>query len=105
MDEALGLVLARDVVAAVTLPPWDNSAMDGYAVRAGDVAAASDDAPSRLTITGEVPAGGVADREVEHGSRNSHRDGRPDPGRRRCRRPGRGDDAAGCLGRPGRPGT
>ncbi|HUQ43696.1 MAG TPA: molybdopterin molybdenumtransferase MoeA, partial [Candidatus Limnocylindria bacterium] len=57
---ALGRVLAREVVAAVTLPPWDNSAMDGYAILAGDVAAASEDDPTRLRVSGEVPAGGVA---------------------------------------------
>ena len=68
VDEALGLVLAEDVVAAVTLPPWDNSAMDGYAIRATDVGAATEDGPSRLAISGEVPAGGVADRAVEPGS-------------------------------------
>lgn len=68
MDASLGLVLAEDLVAAVTLPPWDNSAMDGYAILVGDVAAATEDAPARLAVTGEVPAGGVADRRVEHGS-------------------------------------
>ena len=68
LDAALGRVLSREVVAAVTLPPWDNSAMDGYAIRAADAAGASDDAPVRLAIIGEVPAGGVADRAVEYGS-------------------------------------
>jgi molybdopterin molybdotransferase len=68
VDRALGRVVARDVAAAVTLPPWDNSAMDGYAVRAADVAAASEAKPVRLDVTGEVPAGGAADRPVEHGS-------------------------------------
>jgi molybdopterin molybdotransferase len=68
VDAALGRVLARPVVAAVTLPPWDNSAMDGYAIRAADVAAATDEAPARVEVTGEVPAGGVADRAVGHGS-------------------------------------
>lgn len=68
IDNALGRVLAEDVVAAVTLPPWDNSAMDGYAIQAADVAAASEDEPARLAVVGEVPAGGVADRAVEHGS-------------------------------------
>jgi molybdopterin molybdotransferase len=68
VDGALGRVLARDVVAAVTLPPWDNSAMDGYAIRAGDVADGTETAPARLTITGEVPAGGRSDRAVEPGS-------------------------------------
>jgi molybdopterin molybdotransferase len=68
VDRALGRVLAADVAAAVTLPPWDNSAMDGYAIRAADVAGASDDRPVRLEVVGEVPAGGVADRAVEAGT-------------------------------------
>lgn len=68
VDRALGRVLAEDVVAAVTLPPWDNSAMDGYAVRAGDTAGATESAPTRLAVTGEVPAGGTADQSVRHGS-------------------------------------
>jgi molybdopterin molybdotransferase len=57
--EALGRVLAADVVAGVDLPPWDNSAMDGYAVRAEDVAGATEEAPARLVVTGEVAAGGA----------------------------------------------
>jgi molybdopterin molybdotransferase len=65
---ALGRVLARDAVAAVTLPPWDNSAMDGYAIRAADVAGAAEATPVRLAVTGEVPAGGVAAGSVGHGS-------------------------------------
>ena len=68
VEHALGRVLAQPVVAAVTLPPWDNSAMDGYAVRAADVASASEGSPARLGVTGEVPAGGVADHAVGHGS-------------------------------------
>lgn len=68
LDGGLGRVLAREVVAAVTLPPWDNSAMDGYAIRAVDVSGAAEDAPVRLAVTGEVPAGGVADHAVGHGS-------------------------------------
>jgi molybdopterin molybdotransferase len=68
VDEALGRVLAEPVVAAVTLPPWDNSAMDGYAIRAADVAGATDEAPVQLRVSGEVPAGGVANLGVEHGS-------------------------------------
>jgi len=67
VDRAVGRVLARDVVAAVTLPPWDNSAMDGYAVRAADVGDASEDLPVRLEISGEVPAGGAAREAVEPG--------------------------------------
>ena len=40
-EVALGRVLARPVTAAVSLPPWDNSAMDGFAIRAADVAEAT----------------------------------------------------------------
>jgi molybdopterin molybdotransferase len=58
--EALGRVLAGPVVAAVSLPPWDNSAMDGYAVQAADTLGASEDEPVRLTVTGDVPAGRAA---------------------------------------------
>ena len=68
IDAALGRVLAQDVVAAVTLPPWDNSAMDGYAVRAADAAGATESEPLRLVVTGEVPAGGVPTDPVRHGS-------------------------------------
>ena len=65
--EAAGRVLAVDVVSRVTLPPWDNSAMDGFACRASDVATASAGMPRRLRVTGTVAAGGVAARAVGAG--------------------------------------
>ncbi|MGH7667787.1 MAG: molybdopterin molybdotransferase MoeA [Candidatus Dormibacteria bacterium] len=49
----VGRVLAADVVASVLLPPWDNSAMDGYAVRADDARKV----PLRLPVVGEMAAG------------------------------------------------
>ena len=55
--DAHGCVLAEDVVATGPLPPFDNSAMDGYAVRGADVATASDAAPARLHVVGDIPAG------------------------------------------------
>ncbi len=55
--EALGLVLAEDVVSSLVLPPFDNSAMDGFAVRAADVARAADGDPAVLPVAGEVAAG------------------------------------------------
>ncbi len=67
-DEALGRVLASPVVAATALPPWDNSAMDGYAVRAADVRDAMDAAPVRLTVVGEVRAGRAPDVRVLAGT-------------------------------------
>jgi len=57
LQEAVGFALATDLVSDVTLPPWDNSAMDGYAVRAQDVRGARGDAPVRLTVTRQVRAG------------------------------------------------
>ncbi|HEU0243035.1 MAG TPA: gephyrin-like molybdotransferase Glp, partial [Candidatus Limnocylindrales bacterium] len=50
--------------AAVSLPPWDNSAMDGYAIRASDVAAAGERHPVRLTVVGESRAGSAPDARV-----------------------------------------
>lgn len=57
LADALGLVLAEEVVAGVSLPGFDNSAMDGYAVLAADVAGASDATPVRLPVTEDIPAG------------------------------------------------
>ena len=54
---ALGRVLAEDVVSDVDLPPFDNSAMDGYAIRADDVQGASIDRPVRLPVITDIPAG------------------------------------------------
>ena len=68
LDAALGQVLAVPVVAATSLPPWDNSAMDGFAVRSADVAGASDARPVRLRVTGEVAAGHEPAHAVEAGT-------------------------------------
>jgi molybdopterin molybdotransferase len=57
LEEAEGGVLTEDAAALCPLPPFDNSAMDGYAVRASDVAAAVAGAPVVLPVTGQVPAG------------------------------------------------
>jgi molybdopterin molybdotransferase len=65
--EALGGVLAEDVASPVDLPPWDNSAMDGFAARAADVRGASADAPRVLRVVDDVPAGHFATRPVGPG--------------------------------------
>ncbi|MCK5753775.1 MAG: molybdopterin molybdotransferase MoeA [Mycobacterium sp.] len=57
LADALGLVLGDDVVAPLSLPGFDNSAMDGYAVLATDVAAAGEDTPVRLPVAEDIPAG------------------------------------------------
>lgn len=55
--DAVGLVLAEDVVAPWNMPLWDNSAMDGYALRSADCA----DIPCKLKVTGYLPAGATHD--------------------------------------------
>jgi molybdopterin molybdotransferase len=55
--DALGRALASDVASRVDHPPWDNSAMDGFAVHADDVEGASENEPVLLPVVDEVPAG------------------------------------------------
>ncbi len=52
-------VLAEDIVSPMAVPSWNNSQMDGYAVRAADIAEASEAIPVRLPVTDRIPAGGV----------------------------------------------
>ena len=63
LDKALGLVTAADVHATEEVPPFANTAMDGYAVRAADTAGA----PVRLRVTGSIPAGGAPEPPVGAG--------------------------------------
>ncbi|HEX5724133.1 MAG TPA: gephyrin-like molybdotransferase Glp, partial [Longimicrobiaceae bacterium] len=67
LAEALGSVLAEDVVSPVDLPPWDNSGMDGFAVRADDVRGAAPGRPRELRVVDDVPAGRFAGRAVGPG--------------------------------------
>ncbi len=55
--DALGQVLAEDVVAPFDIPPLDNTAMDGYAVRAADTAGASESSPVELRVVADLAAG------------------------------------------------
>ncbi|WP_037580002.1 molybdotransferase-like divisome protein Glp [Phaeacidiphilus oryzae] len=55
--DAQGLLLTEEVVAGTDLPPFDNSSMDGYAVRVADLAGATAEYPSVLTVVGEIAAG------------------------------------------------
>ncbi|HEY1842545.1 MAG TPA: gephyrin-like molybdotransferase Glp [Mycobacterium sp.] len=57
LRDAEGLVLAEDVTAVLSLPVFDNSAMDGYAVRAHDVASATAECPVKLPVAEDIPAG------------------------------------------------
>ena len=51
LDDALGRVLAELIISRLTLPPWDNSAMDGFAVRAADIAGATPKRQPVLQVT------------------------------------------------------
>lgn len=66
--DTLGQTLAEDIVSTFDIPPHDNVAMDGYAVKALDISAASSDSPSRLRIIGELPAGVAPEQAVEVGT-------------------------------------
>jgi molybdopterin molybdotransferase len=65
--EGLGRVLAEDLHADIDIPPFDNAAMDGYALRASDVATAAKDDPARLQVVGSVPAGRTSEISVGPG--------------------------------------
>jgi molybdopterin molybdotransferase len=66
--DAQGCVLAEDVVATTDLPVFDNAAMDGYAVRAADVATATSAAPVVLPVVGDLPAGSVGGQGLAPGT-------------------------------------
>jgi molybdopterin molybdotransferase len=68
LDDAAGLVLAEDIVARGNVPPFTNSAMDGFAVLASDIQHASEVTPVRLHILEDVPAGSVATQPVRPGT-------------------------------------
>jgi len=57
LDTAQGRVLATDITAEINLPPFANSAMDGFAVRAGDITTASENNAVRLRVVSDIPAG------------------------------------------------
>ena len=64
----LGQVLAEDVYSTIDIPPLDNSAMDGFAVRAEDTYGASKSSPKGFPVIGEVAAGSMPDKELELGT-------------------------------------
>ncbi|HET7710498.1 MAG TPA: gephyrin-like molybdotransferase Glp [Thermoanaerobaculia bacterium] len=66
--ETLGRVLREDVTAVEDIPQGDNTAMDGYAVRAEDIAAATDEAPVVLQVIEDLPAGATSAVTVKEGT-------------------------------------
>ena len=64
----LGQVLAEDVYSGIDVPPLDNTAMDGYALRSGDTQGASQESPRFLRVIDTVAAGSISEYEVEPGT-------------------------------------
>ncbi|MEZ5228533.1 MAG: molybdopterin molybdotransferase MoeA [Acidimicrobiales bacterium] len=79
LADSLGLVLQQDVVATEPIPPFDNTAMDGFAIRAADSVGASEAAPLRLPVVATVAAGAVAPRPLEPGEAMRIMTGAPIP--------------------------
>jgi molybdopterin molybdotransferase len=79
LDDALGRTLAADVRASEDLPPFANSSMDGYAVRAGDVAQAGRNHGVRLGVVSDIPAGTYSDRPIGRGEAARIMTGAPMP--------------------------
>ncbi|WP_214370990.1 gephyrin-like molybdotransferase Glp [Pseudonocardia sp. H11422] len=79
LTQAAGLVLAADLTAPIALPPFDNSAMDGYAVRAADVAGATEEAPVELPVATDIPAGRTDVPTLEPGTAHRIMTGAPLP--------------------------
>jgi molybdopterin molybdotransferase len=79
LADALGYVLAEDIVARDPVPPFANSAMDGYALRSADTRGARAAAPARLRVIGMIQAGYMADRELAPGTAMRIMTGAPVP--------------------------
>ncbi len=79
VSEALGMVLAETVAADEAIPPFANTAMDGFAVRAADTAGASKESPIALPVVATIAAGSVAPRPLAAGEAMRIMTGAPVP--------------------------
>jgi len=76
---SLGRFLAEDIVAGCDDPPWDRSAMDGYAVVSGDTIGASAHTPCKLTVIENIPAGTMPQKKITPGTASKIMTGAPIP--------------------------
>jgi len=77
--DALGRVIGEDIHAGRSIPPKDNSAMDGYALRAGDSRGASPETPVRFEVVEDIPAGAVPGKRIGPGQAARIMTGAPIP--------------------------
>lgn len=80
LRQALGRVLAEDIAATVTIPPWSNSSMDGYAVRSADITPVMSGEKVKLRVIATVAAGEFAPRALKRGEAMRIMTGAPIPG-------------------------
>jgi len=79
LRQALGRVCAADIAATVTMPPWSNSSMDGYAVRSADITPVMSGEPVKLRVVATIEAGKFASRRLERGEAMRIMTGAPVP--------------------------
>ena len=79
LRQALGRVLAEDIAATVTMPPWSNSSMDGYAVRSADITPVMTGARVKLRVVGTIAAGDFAKKPLKRGEAMRIMTGAPIP--------------------------
>jgi molybdopterin molybdotransferase len=79
LESALGRVCAEDVVATVTMPPWSNASMDGYAVRSADISPVLAGEPVTLRVVATIAAGAFAPRALRRGEAMRIMTGAPVP--------------------------
>ncbi|MEK7748230.1 MAG: gephyrin-like molybdotransferase Glp, partial [Nitrospirota bacterium] len=76
---SLGRILAEEIISKIDDPPWDRSAMDGFAVCSEDTQSASDSNPAVLTVIEAVPAGAMPEKMVTKGTASKVMTGAPIP--------------------------
>lgn len=79
LRRALGRVCAEDIAATVTMPPWSNSSMDGYAVRSADITPVMSGEPVKLRVVATIEAGQFASRRLKRGEAMRIMTGAPVP--------------------------
>ena len=79
LRRALGRVCAEDISATVTMPPWSNSSMDGYAIRSADITPVMSGEPVKLRVVATIAAGEFAPRPLKRGEAMRIMTGAPIP--------------------------
>ncbi len=79
LPDSLGRIIAEDIISDTNLPPFDNSAMDGYAVRFDDITSASESNPTQLNVVMDIPAGTAPSKTLQTGQAARIMTGAPIP--------------------------